>query len=70
MQCIHLECTAFLLIKYTLLKNDLNFQLFQVTIQQILHLYIVSYCVELRVLNTYNFSLFCRILSYICIICQ
>jgi len=30
-----------LLIKYTLLKNDLNFQFFQVTIQQILHLYIV-----------------------------
>lgn len=43
MQCIHLECTAFLLIKYTLLKNDLNFQLFQVTIQQILHLYIEMY---------------------------
>lgn len=41
MQCIRFECTAFLLIKYTLLKNDLNFQLFQVTIQQILHLYIV-----------------------------
>lgn len=41
MQYIRFECTAFLFIKYTLLKNDLNFQLFQVTIQQILDLYIV-----------------------------